>query len=63
MNCIKIFNKKLKCSLYKKNPNKPIRVSITELKRYVGICVYSSVVKVPKVRDYWSTHLGFPPYI
>lgn len=43
-----------------KNSNKPIRVSITELKRYVGICVYSSVVKVPKVRDYWSTHLGFP---
>jgi len=44
-----------------KYPNKPIHVTIPELKRYVGICVYSSVIQVPKVRDYWSTHLGFAP--
>lgn len=44
-----------------KNPNKPTHVTIPELKRYVGICVYTSVIQVPKVRDYWSTHLGFAP--
>lgn len=35
-----------------KNPNKPIFVTITELKIYVGICVYSSVIHVPKVKNY-----------
>lgn len=35
-----------------KNPNKPFSVSIVELKRYVGICLYASVCYVPNVRDY-----------
>ncbi|KAF0755382.1 piggyBac transposable element-derived protein 2-like [Aphis craccivora] len=26
---------------------------------YIGICIYASVLHVPKVRDYWSIELGF----
>lgn len=42
-----------------KNSNKPINVTENELKRYIGICIYASVLHVPKVRDYWSIELGF----
>lgn len=43
-----------------KNANKPVIVSIDELKKYIGICVYASIMHVPKVRDYWSADLGVP---
>lgn len=69
------IQKEIKLFSVQKNPNKPIHVTIPYtiflycimllysyiLKRYVGICVYSSVIQVPKVRDNWSTHLGFVP--
>ncbi|XP_025407636.1 piggyBac transposable element-derived protein 2-like isoform X2 [Sipha flava] len=42
------------------NPNKPVTLSIDEIKRYLGICIYASVLHVPKIRDYWSVDLGFP---
>ncbi|KAE9522457.1 hypothetical protein AGLY_017118 [Aphis glycines] len=43
-----------------KNPNKPVTLSINEIKRYLGICIYASVLHVPKIRDYWSAELGYP---
>lgn len=43
-----------------KNVNKPVTVSVDELKKYIGICVYASIMHVPKVRDYWSADLGVP---
>lgn len=56
-----LIQKKTELFSVQKNPNKPISVTITELKIYVGICHYASVIHVPKVRDYWSTHHGFSP--
>jgi hypothetical protein len=59
-----LFDKiKTESELYstQKNPNKPYSVSIVELKRFVGICLYASVCHVPNVRDYWSDYLGFSP--
>lgn len=35
-----------------KNPNKLISVNTTELRRFIGICMYGSVLHVPKRRDY-----------
>lgn len=43
-----------------KNPNKPVSLSINEIKRYLGICIYASVLHVPKMRDYWSAEMGYP---
>lgn len=42
-----------------KNANKPISISLDELKKYIRICVYASVIAL-KVRDYWSAELDVP---
>jgi hypothetical protein len=42
-----------------KNCNKPVNLSLVELKRYLGILIYSSIFQVPNVRDYWSIELEF----
>lgn len=42
-----------------KDPNKPAMLSATDIRQYLGICIYMSVVHMPNVRSYWSTNLGF----
>jgi len=41
------------------NVSKPINLSLIEFRRYLGILIYSSVFRVPNVRDYWSVELNF----
>lgn len=52
---------KEKTELYavQKNPNKTVILSIDDIKRHLGICIYAFVLHVPKIRDYWSVELGY----
>lgn len=43
-----------------KFPNRPANLTINSLKKYIGICIYMSIIHVPNVRNYWSNSLGFP---
>lgn len=43
-----------------KNINDTFTVTIEKLAKFLGICVYMSVVHMPNVRSYWATSLGFP---
>lgn len=40
------------------NPDRPQSISATHIKKYVGICILSSVVQVPDIRRYWSPIVG-----
>lgn len=37
-----------------KNPNKPFRMSVHELERYLGVCLMMDLVHLPSVRAYWD---------
>ena len=41
-----------------KNPDRPQAISATHIKKYVGICIMTSVVQVPNIRRYWSPIVG-----
>lgn len=43
-----------------KDPGKPAMLSVVDIKKYLGICIYMSLVHISNVRDYWSSNLGFP---
>lgn len=55
----------IKCqsTLYLKQTdiNNLFNITNTELKQYVGICLFTSIVQIPNVRRYWSTDIGFTP--
>ena len=41
------------------NPNKPANITQQDLRKYLGICIYMSIVHMPRIRSYWSSNLGF----
>lgn len=41
-----------------KNPNRPFPLLVTTLKKYLGILVMMSVVKLNNIRSYWSPVIG-----
>ncbi|KAL4112162.1 hypothetical protein QTP88_016000 [Uroleucon formosanum] len=51
-----ICEESLRYSL-QKNVNKPFEVTETDLKRYLGICIMTSICIVPDIRQYWSENL------
>lgn len=51
-----ICEESLRYSL-QKNVNKPFEVTVTDLKRYLGICIMTSLCIVPDIRQYWSENL------
>lgn len=44
-----------------KNPNFTDSVSVVELRKFIGILVFSSVYHYPSVRSYWSNIVRFGP--
>ncbi|XP_039283290.1 piggyBac transposable element-derived protein 3-like [Nilaparvata lugens] len=52
-----IISETLKYSLFK-DINKPFKISMDELKRYFGILIMTSIVKLNNVRLYWNSNLG-----
>ncbi|XP_042142663.1 piggyBac transposable element-derived protein 4-like [Ixodes scapularis] len=40
------------------NPDRPVVVTSAAVKKYVGICIFTSLVHVPNIRDYWDLVLG-----
>lgn len=40
------------------NPSKPLTLSKTEFKRFIGIIIMMSIVHVPNSRSYWSDNIG-----
>ena len=36
------------------NISKPLNLNLSELKQYIGIIIYMSVLRLPNVRSYWS---------
>lgn len=40
------------------NPSKPLVLSKTEFKRFIGIIIMMSIVHVPNFRSYWSENIG-----
>lgn len=49
-------------SLYstQKDINKPANLTSESIKKYLGICIYMSLVHMPNIRSYWATNLGYP---
>lgn len=43
---------------FQKNPNNTFTVKPIEIEQYFGVLLYSSVVKVNAVRDYWCPFVG-----
>lgn len=41
------------------DPSKPANITENELRRYLGVCLYMSVVHMPNLRSYWGRNLGF----
>lgn len=44
-----------------KNVTKPLNISETELKKFMAILLYMSIIRYPNVRLYWSNTVGFEP--
>ncbi|KAJ8957329.1 hypothetical protein NQ314_006579 [Rhamnusium bicolor] len=42
-----------------KDPNKPLNITATEIRQYIGVTIYMSLVHLPNVRSFWSEELGF----
>ena len=40
------------------DPNKPLDLTVNELRKFLGICCVMSYIHVPSTRDYWSTVYG-----
>lgn len=45
------------------DPNKPANISTLEIKQYLGIIIYMSVIHLPNIRSYWSEDLGIDKII
>ena len=39
--------------------NKPLNLTMSEFERYVGICMFMSIVKLPRTRYYWKNEIHF----
>jgi hypothetical protein len=44
--------------VFKKDTSKPFELCVTDLRRYIGICIFMSIIHLPSSRDYWSDVLG-----
>lgn len=42
-----------------KDTEKPANLDQSDIKKFIGICLYSSVVHMPSVRHYWSNHMNY----
>jgi hypothetical protein len=42
-------------------PDKPLDVTVCDIKQYIGILLYMSLVNMPNTRSYWSDELEFKP--
>lgn len=42
------------------NLTKPLSLSKTELQKFIGTCIFMSVVQLPATRHYWSSYMGHP---
>ena len=42
-----------------KNPERPVSLNETDIKQYIGIMFYMSLVRMPNVRSYWNSDLEF----
>ncbi|KAJ8975661.1 hypothetical protein NQ317_001001 [Molorchus minor] len=42
-----------------KNISKPANIRTGDIKKYIGICIYMSVINMSNIRRYWSEHYGF----
>lgn len=40
------------------NPDRPVEVTSADVKKYVVICIFMSLVHVPNISDYWDPVLG-----
>ncbi|XP_055914246.1 piggyBac transposable element-derived protein 3-like [Eupeodes corollae] len=41
-----------------KDPNKPINIEAIDVRQFVGVVLYTSVVRILNVRNYWSDKMG-----
>ena len=41
-----------------KDPNRPLELTVAELRKYLGICYVMSYIHLPSTRDYWSAVYG-----
>lgn len=53
----KIVEETIRNSL-QKNPESSLNLTKTELMRYIGICIATSVVNMPNLKMYWSGVVG-----
>ncbi|XP_058817071.1 piggyBac transposable element-derived protein 3-like [Topomyia yanbarensis] len=44
-----------------KNISNPVSITITDLNKYLGILIYSSVAKFPNMKSYWCNKYGYDP--
>lgn len=44
-----------------KNLNKPLNATSIEIRQFIGILYYMSIVEMPNARMYWSEKIGFAP--
>ena len=45
----------------KKTPRQTSTFIVTDIRQYVGMLLYMSLVNMPNKRSYWSNKLVFPP--
>lgn len=41
-------------------PEKPIKITVYHIEKFIGCVLYMSVIKLPSTRDYWSSTLSIP---
>lgn len=44
-----------------KNVTKPLKLTVNELRKFIAILIFMSVIKYPNVQLYWSNTVGFEP--
>lgn len=44
-----------------KDASKPVNVTSQEIRQFIGIVYYMSIIHMPNVRSYWSDSIGFVP--
>lgn len=42
-----------------KNIEKPAYLTVEDIKQYIGVCLYMSIVHLPSIRHYWSKSIGY----
>lgn len=43
-----------------KNPAKPSKIESDDIKKFIGVLIYMSVIHLPSARYYWSRNIGIP---